>query len=722
VEESLRAFFHPGFFCCLTHELTVCLSPHKSQTDGVDAPVDHALDEHTTARASAHLWQALRRRLQAGPPAKAAAPLWGVAFIATWFAMTLIYAGSMERTVGTIYNSDLLMPFMVTRDILHEPASLLDWNLSAALYAFPDWILAGALQASPLPRMVWPLAYGGFLLAAHGFCIGWMLVEMRTTRSVPATLLGTTLIAAVFLASNMTRLGFGGTYLKFVCAPYIHSGSLFSGLILIPLLARFLHGESDCRRLAAISATLLIALATYSDLSFVPWFAAPVCLGFLIMPTRLPFGSKLGAIFGLAIVGIAAAALDHRLRQTSTGVSDVPPDINHSLDVCQQLLKTSLAQGQWQLWLPVLLAFVMLGRAVVLTCTPRDRAHARQDSLEVSLIFATIASMLVPVLMGIAIHESRLRYFLPVLLLPYVWVLALASRWNTSRREPWLSAASVVFWLGCIMLIPRGLAAINTITKADTLSARLASLGLKAGYGDYWTCKRTMFETNYAVHCLPINVLGKPNKVNYNSRWFVRRGDEGGAILPTFVVTTRLDEKIIRGLFGDPASVTHFNQEKIWLYDKPLPLITPPDASSPNGKIVSQSDFVGIGTAHPDTTLHVARNHPDLVKLQNTSPGGGSWHLQVGGNGWQDGNFMIVNRPSNKHSLLIEPQGRVVVLGDMHVAGTLTTSHPQVSQPKDAAQAAVPAAMQERLDAITSLVEELLGRVGDLEDAAAASP
>jgi hypothetical protein len=30
--------------------------------------------------------------------------------------------------------------------------------------------------------------------------------------------------------------------------------------------------------------------------------------------------------------------------------------------------------------------------------------------------------------------------------------------------------------------------------------------------------------------------------------------------------------------------------------------------------------------------------------------------------------------------------------------------------------------MQERLDAITSLVEELLGRVGDLEDAAAASP
>lgn len=124
--------------------------------------------------------------------------------------------------------------------------------------------------------------------------------------------------------------------------------------------------------------------------------------------------------------------------------------------------------------------------------------------------------------------------------------------------------------------------------------------------------------------------------------------------------------------------------------------------------ITTSGEFVGIGTSHPDTTLHLVRKHPDLLKLQNSSKGGGSWVFQIGSDGWQDGNLMLVNRPDGKHAFVVEPQGRVVFLGDVHVAGTLTA-------PQASAGPATVAALQQRVDALTKVVEELIVRVGDLE-------
>ena len=671
-----------------------------------------------------HLALVCRERRLAGP-------LWIIAFLTAWFALTLIYAGGIQARPQQLYDSDLLMPFMVMRDVLHNPASIMKWELSPAIYAFPDWILAGLLQASPLPRKVLPLAYGGFLLAAFGFCIGWILAEMRTARRPEATLWGIATIAVVFLAGNATRLGLGGHFLKLTCAPYIHSGSLFSGLLLIPLLSQVFNGEGARQRWPGIAAAAIVVLGCYSDLTFAVWFAAPVCLAYLVMPTTMPFPLKLKTVAGLAALGGTAAALDRLLRPSSDGLSDITPNVVRSFEVSQKLLQESFAQGQWQLWLPVILSVVMLGRGAWLTYTRKDSSHAREDSIEVAIIFATVASLLLPVIMGVLIDPSLLRYSLPIVFLPYVWVLAYASRWFAPRQKFWITSIAVVFSLGCAVLIPWGISGANKIQQAATLSGLLASLGQRAGYGDYWTCNRTMFETDYAVHCMPLNAQGKRLNYNCNTDWFERRADDGGEIRPTFVVMSRLDEASIRSLFGEPDTIKQFPGEKgvenIWLYDKPLPLITPSGALGPRQTIFSKGDFVGIGTANPEATLHVTRqNHPDLFKLQNLSEGGASWLMQIGGNGWQDGNLMFSHRPSGKYSLVMEPSGKVVVMGDMHVAGKLTTAQPSNTTPKDAATAATAAELKKQVDALTTLVKELLGRVSDLEqelkDAAVPSP
>lgn len=129
-------------------------------------------------------------------------------------------------------------------------------------------------------------------------------------------------------------------------------------------------------------------------------------------------------------------------------------------------------------------------------------------------------------------------------------------------------------------------------------------------------------------------------------------------------------------------------------------------------------EFVGVGTSHPDTTLHVSRKHPDIIKLENGSKGGGGWLFQIGGNGWQDGNLMVVSRPKNNYALVIEPSGKVVVMGDLQVVGKLTTSQPVTAMPPTYVD------LQAKVDALTKIVEELLVRVSDLEpeDATVSQP
>jgi uncharacterized protein YlxW (UPF0749 family) len=76
----------------------------------------------------------------------------------------------------------------------------------------------------------------------------------------------------------------------------------------------------------------------------------------------------------------------------------------------------------------------------------------------------------------------------------------------------------------------------------------------------------------------------------------------------------------------------------------------------------------------------------------------------------------------------MEPTGKVVVMGDMHVAGKLTTAQPSNATSRDTATAtaATAAELKKEVDALTALVKELLGRVSDLEkdleDAAVPSP
>src|SRR5436190_954050 len=56
--------------------------------------------------------------------------------------LTLAYALPLSRHPGYLFNSDLLQPFLVTKDALADPSSVLDWRHSPSAYVVPDMLLA----------------------------------------------------------------------------------------------------------------------------------------------------------------------------------------------------------------------------------------------------------------------------------------------------------------------------------------------------------------------------------------------------------------------------------------------------------------------------------------------------------------------------------------------------------------------------------------------------
>ncbi|MFM8892373.1 MAG: hypothetical protein ACKOTB_12265 [Planctomycetia bacterium] len=123
--------------------------------------------------------------------------------------------------------------------------------------------------------------------------------------------------------------------------------------------------------------------------------------------------------------------------------------------------------------------------------------------------------------------------------------------------------------------------------------------------------------------------------------------------------------------------------------------------------VYTKGEFVGVGTPLPNTALHVSRKHPDILKVENDGTGGSAWVFQVGGNGWQDGNLMIKNVATNKHGVVIEPSGRLIVMGDMVVRGALTSAQPPATPAKDTKE------LKSEVDTLRTTVEKLQAKIAE---------
>src|SRR5262245_50089394 len=89
-----------------------------------------------------------------------AQPSWLGCIFMTFLVYLLYHLGDR-----TIYNSDLVQPYLLVGDLMMDRNALFTWYHSPALYIFPDWLLSLIVVAVPLPGSWMPLVYGALNLA-----------------------------------------------------------------------------------------------------------------------------------------------------------------------------------------------------------------------------------------------------------------------------------------------------------------------------------------------------------------------------------------------------------------------------------------------------------------------------------------------------------------------------------------------------------------------------
>ncbi|MGC4003120.1 MAG: hypothetical protein QM811_08280 [Pirellulales bacterium] len=400
---------------------------------------------------------------------------WCGAFLGTWFVLTSVFAIGIRKLPEAIYNSDLVMGFMVMRDVFRDPVAIFDWQLSPAIYAFPDWTLIAALELTPIPRVWNPLIYCGILTTIDAFAVAWMFREARLTGRVSSILLAVAVFGGLFLLGAASPSGMGIRMLFFTCTSYIHSGAIMSGLLLIPLLAKVFQTEGSVRWLLLGLAAVLIGLASYSDTLFVVWFLVPVCAAYCLNHTALGFLKKFFVCCVLIGLGIGGIALD-RLRYPAHGIAT---DVGVAMKVFGQSFIKSFSAGQWPIYIGVIVGVVMLGRAVILIFSRRARDSARADSIELAIVMCNASALLVTIVTGAFNHDSAYRYALPMFLLPYVWTTFVLLRFRPGGfhlRNRYILVAGLLI---AALVVPRGVKAMRSVTEP---SAQVVEL--RAGFDD----------------------------------------------------------------------------------------------------------------------------------------------------------------------------------------------------------------------------------------------
>lgn len=474
-------------------------------------------------------------------------------------ALALAYAQPLARNPGGTINSDLLQPFLVARDSLADPGNILSWRHSPALYLVPDLLLATLLVALPIPWTMIPLVYSGVLLGLYSLATGWLLRVADLTRSVATGAIafaGALGLGYVFIQTQPTDTAYA--MVMFLGQPFIHTGAILLGLAYIAAATAQRLAPSPARVTVML---LLVALGTYSDRLFVLWFVLPVIAVNILARRQWPLHWPTQAT--VLAVAVLSAAVDSYLRPTGIAIDSLPLQ---APGVWWEGFVAAVTAGKWHLPAVVVLSLAMSVRAIVLLGRP---TWTRWTLVEISLAAAQLAALATPLVTGTLVDFSNIRYSLAAFLLPLVWLVALGFAASSGRRWPVLAAAGAA-WITFAASIPYGLAAAAASTAPNALVTCLLDRGLRDGFGDYWTAKKLIFDSQYRLHLVQLTDLASLYRYNYNDRWFTQRALTGEPLSPKFIITSGIRRDELASRFGAPQTSIDCAGHEIWLYDRPL--------------------------------------------------------------------------------------------------------------------------------------------------------
>lgn len=433
-----------------------------------------------------------------------------------------------------IFGGDFIHPHLLLLDFVNG-GSLYEWRSSAALYAFPDWLLASTIL---LPMEAPSAVLLSSLLLWISVCLaGGLLSSQVTGRGfLAASVSYTSLLVISAWLSGQSVLSwlyaFSGTL-------YIHTGAAFVAML---CAAFFLMCVGSFRWWIFACLVVATMLTTYSDPLFFIWLCAPVAASSVLVSVR--FRNPKVLPLGLSVLAAGAVALFAESKKPfpSAGRDILVGTRQESLRVVGEVLSRSLSK--WDPLVLVMLIIILVALAVALHSLVVGRGEKRVAATTL-LIAMTGAVLSAPLALGLIRDEASLRYMIAIV--PILPVLVLVS----SPRWVWPAAA-----------IPAlALASVSFLNSYDQISLRIRAASLQPimeclqknrlrdGLAGYGYAKPLILLSRGSIH---IEQVGQHAPTNFTSRFRNERLD-GTPFSPNFlIISSDVPPDYAAATFGEP--------------------------------------------------------------------------------------------------------------------------------------------------------------------------
>lgn len=488
-----------------------------------------------------------------------------------------LFKGSQNLSeLPSVFNSDLVMPFLLAQDLIHNPRSLAHWVLSPAWYAFPDWLIAIGLVALPIPNKLLPLFYSATQLSALTLAMG-ILIASVTHKNWQWTSI---FVATIFLCCGMVIILFPGSALSYslwmwLGSPYIHAGAVLMSLIGVVITLKLIQ-SSTLLLMHRLALAFIIFFTTLADFIFILWFVVPASMWLIWLNYMHGSRQALGLLPIVIVPSIAAVGLESVIRQTIKPESKV--HLNGSFSQWLDDLHYLWTSADYPM-----IVLIFANAILILYCmkvlVTRQREHDESGSvsqLEVFLGLICLVALVTPLLINAYRGLALWRYFLILTIIPPIWFCTrISAIFNRTQFQQYVLLPSGLITIAVMVYIfTPSLRTIQTLRAPTTLEHCLREHNLQVGYGDYWNAKALIFASHRQVHV--IQLLGdKPYPYATNQEWFSKHAKSNEPIQPNFIILENLSAQAMRQRFGEPDEMITCANKVLWKYHRTLPLALP---------------------------------------------------------------------------------------------------------------------------------------------------
>ncbi|MCB1475673.1 MAG: hypothetical protein H6883_07575 [Rhodobiaceae bacterium] len=492
------------------------------------------------------------------------------ALIATVVFLAIVVFAEPLGIQGVLYTSDSANALLLAGDILRDPTSYGRWVLPPSFYLVPDVALSALVIASGV-KPLWQMpAYYAVMAALQCLAVGLVLARLR---AIPVALgmwaWTATLILIVLVGLISAELTVSSQTVLRTPLLFYHSGTLLLSLVAF----RLLLGSSDSGSLPPASRfwlSVLIVVATFSDLIFIGWLVAPAVLALVVIAcrTRQFAFFRLALLIGaLALIAAIAEIVVNAARRSYLHAND----IFHPFAVLSEYGRAIAASPDIASLIVIAVLIIAGLQALRIIFAVRTDAVGNAGGLATLFLGTGGPGALAGfIILGLTIDTVDYRFLIPVYVYPSLWLLYVLFGKPFARSLPAVAAAVPALALGILAAFRFEDAPPPMAAHHADLIACLDAEGRTAGLSDYWDAMAVMQPTGGRIHAVAIAADGLGYLWNVNRDWYFWRRDNGADAAFDYVVMRKLDPAKIAARYGTPDREISCADRTIWLYDRPV--------------------------------------------------------------------------------------------------------------------------------------------------------